>query len=67
MPFGLCNALATFQPLMQRCLSGQLVDSTLMYLDNVIAYSPDFPSHLRHLEEVFRAMERYGLKLRPEK
>lgn len=64
---GLCNAPATFQRLMQRCLGGQLVDSTLVYLDDVIAFSPDFPTHLRHLEEVFRAMERYGLKLRPEK
>lgn len=48
MPFGLCNAPATFQRLMQRCLSGQLVDSTLVYLDDVIVYSPDFPSHLQH-------------------
>ncbi|XP_062386073.1 uncharacterized protein LOC134073108 [Sardina pilchardus] len=67
MPFGLCNAPATFQRLMQRCLGGQLVESTLVYLDDVIVFSPDFPTHLRHLEEVFRAMERYGLKLRPEK
>lgn len=67
MPFGLCNAPATFQRLMQRCLGGQLVDSTLVYLDDVIVYSPDFESHLRHLEDVFRAMEQYGLKLQPEK
>lgn len=67
MPFGLCNAPATFQRLMQRCLNGQLVDSTLVYLDDVIVFSPDFASHLKHLEEVFQAMEKYGLKLRPEK
>ncbi|XP_039505665.1 uncharacterized protein LOC120461506 [Pimephales promelas] len=67
MPFGLCNAPATFQRLMQRCLGGQLVDSTLVYLDDVIVFSPDFHTHLHHLEGVFRAMEKYGLKLRPEK
>ncbi len=67
MPFGLCNAPATFQRLMQRCLGGQLVDTTLVYLDDVIVYSPDFESHLQHLEQVFRAMEKYGLKLQPDK
>uniref|UniRef100_A0A8C1WKU1 Gypsy retrotransposon integrase-like protein 1 n=1 Tax=Cyprinus carpio TaxID=7962 RepID=A0A8C1WKU1_CYPCA len=67
MPFGLCNAPATFQRLMQRCLGGRLMESTLVYLDDVIVYSPDFESHLQHLEEVFQAMERYGLKLQPDK
>lgn len=67
MPFGLCNAPATFQRLMQRCLGGQLVDSTLVYLDDIIVFSPDFQTHLHHLENVFRTMERYGLKLRPDK
>lgn len=67
MPFGLCNGPATFQRLMQRCLGGQLSESALVYLDDVILYSVDFAAHLRHLEEVFRALERYGLKLRPEK
>ncbi len=67
MPFGLCNAPATFQRLMQRCLGGQLVDTMLVYLDDVIVYSPDFESHLQHLEQVFWAMEKYGLKLQPDK
>nr|XP_055069239.1 uncharacterized protein LOC129450446 [Misgurnus anguillicaudatus] len=53
MPFGLCNAPATFQRLMQRCLGGQLMESVLVYLDDVIVYSPDFDSHLRHLLWIF--------------
>lgn len=67
MPFGLCNAPATFQRLMQRCLGGQLTETTLVYLDDVIVYSPDFESHLQHLEQVFRALDKYGLKLQPDK
>ncbi|KAL7837443.1 hypothetical protein SRHO_G00271540 [Serrasalmus rhombeus] len=67
MPFGLCNAPATFQRLMQRCLSGQLAESTLVYLDDAIVYSVDFTAHLAHLEAVFQSLEGYGLKLRPEK
>lgn len=67
MPFGLCNASATFRWLMQWCLGGQLVNTTLVYLNDVIVFSPDFASHLLHLERVFQAMEKYGLKLRPDK
>lgn len=67
MPFGLCNAPATFQRLMQRCLGGQLSESTLVYLDDVILFSVDFTAHLQHLEEVFWSLQQYGLKLRPEK
>lgn len=67
MPFGLCNAPATFQRLMQQCLSGQITDSLLVYLDDIIVYSPDFATHVQHLEEVFERLWRHGLKLRPDK
>lgn len=67
MPFGLCNAPATFQRLMQRCLGNQLTESALVYLDDVVIFSPDFATHLHHLETVFQSLARYGLKLRPEK
>ena len=67
MPFGLCNAPATFQRLMQRCLGEQLTESALVYLDDVIVFSKNFSDHLDHLESVFQALGRYGLKLRPEK
>lgn len=48
MPFGLCNAPATFQRLMQRCMGEQLATLALVYLDDVILYSVDFDSHLQH-------------------
>lgn len=67
MPFGLCNAPATFQRLMQRCLGGQVHDFLLIYLDDVILYSPDFDSHLTHLEKVFTKLKEHGLKLQPTK
>lgn len=38
MPFGLCNALATFQRLMQGCLGSQVYDSLLIYLDGIVVY-----------------------------
>lgn len=67
MPFGLCNAPATFQRLMQRCLGGMLNESLLIYVDDVIVYSPDFESHLRDLERVFQRLLEMGLKLQPKK
>lgn len=50
MPIGLCNAPAMFQRLMQRCLGSSVHNYLLIYLDDVIVYSPDFKSHLDHLE-----------------
>ncbi|XP_070405900.1 uncharacterized protein [Nothobranchius furzeri] len=67
MPFGLCNAPATFQRLMQQCLSGQMAESLLVYLDDIIIYSPDFSSHLQHLDGVLQRLWQHGLKLRLDK
>lgn len=67
MPFGLCNAPATFQRLMQRCLSGLTVESVLVYLDDIIIYSGSFTDHLKHLDAVFHRLWKYGLKLRLDK
>src|SRR4029434_3002606 len=67
MPFVLCNAPALFQRLMQRCLGSQVYDHLLIYLDDVIVYSPDFPTHLQHLEQVFTRPQEHGLKLQPRK
>lgn len=67
MPFGLCNAPVTFQRLMQRCLGAQVYDSLLIYLDDVIVYSPNFNTHLQHLEQVFCCLQEHGLKLQPRK
>ncbi|KAG1933728.1 interleukin-1 receptor accessory protein-like 1-A [Pimephales promelas] len=67
MPFGLCNAPATFQRLMQRCLGSMVHDFLLIYLDDVVVFSPDFDSHLHHLEQVFWRLHEHGLKLQPRK
>ena len=39
MPFGLCNALATFQRLMQNCLVKLNLIYCLIYLDNLIVFA----------------------------
>lgn len=46
IPFGLSNAPATFQRLMHACLCEQNQQSLLIYLDDLIIFSPDFDTHL---------------------
>ena len=49
MPFGLCNAPATFQHLMQNCLGELNLTYTLIYLDDVIVFSDTEAEHLHRL------------------
>lgn len=67
MAFGLCNAPSTFQRLMQTCLGDQNQESLLIYLDDVIVFSPDFDTHLTHLDVIFSRLTSHGLKLKPSK
>ena len=47
MPYGLCNAPATFQRLMQNCLGKLNLQYTLIYLDYMIVYSKTREEHLK--------------------
>ena len=67
MPFGLCNAPATFQRLMNSALSGLHGNSCLVYLDDVIIMGNTFLDHLNNLQHVFHRIRAAGLKLQPNK
>jgi transposase InsO family protein len=67
MPFGLCNAPATFQRLMEACFSEEIFESLLVYLDDILVFSETFGEHLSRLEMVFKRLEQYGLKINPSK
>ncbi len=67
MPFGLCNAPATFQCLMGVVLGDLTFDILLIYLDDIIVFSKDFESHCQRLEIVFNRLRQHGLKLKPSK
>lgn len=67
MPFGLCNALATFQRLMDTVLRDILWQFVVVYIDDINVGSKTFEEHLSHLEQVFSRLEEAGLKLSPEK
>ena len=65
MPFGLCNAPATFQRLMQKILAGLGGDTPFcdVYIDDIIVFSSNLRDHISHLEQVFSRLRRAGLKL----
>ena len=67
MPFGLCNALPSFQRLMQNCLGELNLTYCLIYLDDVIVFSKMPEEHLLKMRMVFDRLREYGLKLNPSK
>ncbi len=67
LPFGLSNAPACFQRLMQSVLSGLQGESCAVYLDDIIIYSKTFSDHLHDIEQVFLRLEQHGLKLKLKK
>ena len=67
MLFGLCNAPATFQHLMQNCLGELNYTTCLVYLDDVVIYSSMQEEHLDRLREVLEQFSLNGLKLKPSK
>jgi len=67
LPSKLTSAPATFQRLMEQVLSGLHWKTLLIYLDNVTVISPDFPTHVSRLREVFDGLRAAGLKLKPSK
>ena len=67
MPFGLCNAPATYQRLMNLLLAGLTWQSCLVYIDDIIIFSADFATHRRDLEEVLQRLIRAGFLLKGKK
>ena len=67
MPFGLANAPATFQRLMDIVLATLKWQCCLVYLDDIIVYSPTFEQHLENLNKVFRVLADAYLTLNASK
>ena len=65
VPFGLAQAPAYFQLLMNKVLKG--LKFTMMYLDDIIIFSQDELQYLEHLEIVFSRLQEAGLKMKRSK
>ena len=67
MPFGLCNAPATFSRLMEAVLNGLIWRTCLVYLDDIITVGDTFERALLNLRGVFDRLRMANLKLKPKK
>ena len=67
MPFGLCNAPATFQRLMETVLAGLPRTSCMVYIDDILVVGETFEDHLFNLRKVFDCLREAGLRLKPTK
>jgi transposase InsO family protein len=67
MPFGLKNAPATFQRIIQTALSDLLYKGAINYLDDFIIYTETFEEHIELLREVFKRLRQHNIKLKLSK
>ena len=67
MSFGLCNAPATFERLMEKVLSGLPWEVCLIYLDDIIVHGREFGEAMQRLRTVLQRLRDAGLKLSPKK
>ena len=67
VPFGLTNAPATFQCAMNMVLAPYLRHFVMVFIDDILVYSPSWQSHLEHLRLVFEAMKSHQFYLKQKK
>ena len=68
MPFGLCNATATFQRLMAQALTRvtkKYRNLVMCYADDVVIATPTLEDRIDRLDELFGCKKRAGLKCKP--
>ena len=67
MPFGLCNAPATFFTFMNDVLQPYLDSFIVVYLHDIVVYSDNMEDHKKHLAMVFEALRENQLFLKKSK
>ncbi|XP_057958527.1 uncharacterized protein LOC131151272 [Malania oleifera] len=67
MPFGLKNAGATYQRLVNRIFKDQLGKTMEAYVDDMLVKSLVAGQHCKDLREIFELLQRYHMKLNPSK
>ena len=67
MPFGLKNARATYQRLVNHMFRPQIGRNVEVYIDDMLVKSLNEGGHLDNLQETFETLKRYKMKLNPSK
>src|SRR5688572_29493375 len=63
MPFGLCNAPATFQRLMNEIFKDLHTKSVSVYMDDALVHSATWAKHLQDLRKIFTRFRNANLRL----
>ena len=67
MPFGLKNAGATYQRLVNHMFSKQIGRNVEVYVDDMLVKSKEEESHLDDFRETFNTLREYSMELNPSK
>ncbi|CAI7852281.1 unnamed protein product [Closterium sp. NIES-53] len=67
MPFGLTNAPATFQMTMNKAFRPLLDKCDIVYLDDILIYSPDRAQHLQAIDAAFKILSENRLLTKASK
>ena len=67
MPFGLKNARATYQRLVNKMFQKQIGTSMEVYIDDMLVKSVKVEFHVDHIAEAFQILKDYKMKLNPTK
>ena len=67
LPFGMMNAPSVFAMVMNHVLRNLTSKFAMVYVDDILVFSPDFSQHLIHLSEIFSRLRRAQLRLKPTK
>ena len=67
MPFGLKNAGATYQRLVNRMFASQIGVNMEVYVDDMLVKSKRQKNHIQDLTECFSILRKYNMKLNPQK
>jgi hypothetical protein len=67
MPFGLKNAGATYQRLVNKMFQAQIGKNMEVYVDDMLIKSAESVAHVNDLREAFEQLKLYGMKLNPAK
>jgi hypothetical protein len=58
MPFGICNAPATFMRVMNVVLRSFIDDCVIVYLDDILIFRKSHEEHVRHVKKVLYVLKK---------
>ena len=67
IPFGLINAGATYQRLVNMMFKEQIGKTMKVYMDDMLVKSKEAQDHVQYLAEMFDILRKYRMKLNPHK